>query len=283
MLALEGSATPQPPAGHIGSYTWTSDDRRFGGFSGIEILADGQSFTALSDHGGWISGRFRRDATGMIVGIDAGPVHRLKSDSEKPLSKGRTDSEGLALAPDGSFYVSLERKVRVLYYVTIGGFAENLPVHPDFARMKRNAALEALAVDANGWLYTLPEESSGAKKPFKIYRFRNGVWDQPFELPRTDRYLPVGMDFGPDGHLYLLERQFHGVGGFASRVRRFTVNSQGLSDAEVLLETPPGLHDNLEGLSVWRDAGGVLRLTMVSDDNFSFFQRTEIVEYRVPG
>lgn len=46
------------------------------------------------------------------------------------------------------------------------------------------------------------------------------------------------------------------------------------------MQSELGRHDNLEGLSVWRDAQG-LRLTMVSDDNFMFFQRTEFVEYRV--
>lgn len=45
------------------------------------------------------------------------------------------------------------------------------------------------------------------------------------------------------------------------------------------MQSEVGRHDNLEGLSVWQDAQGV-RLTMVSDDNFMFFQRTEFVEYR---
>jgi len=91
----------------------------------------------------------------------------------------------------------------------------------------------------------------------------------------------VAADFGPDGRLYVLERQFRGLMGFASRVRRFRLGMDRLLAEETLLETAVGLHDNLEGLSVWRDAGGALRLTMIADDNFSFFQRTEIVEYRV--
>jgi len=41
-------------------------------------------------------------------------------------------------------------------------------------------------------------------------------------------------------------------------------------------------HDNLEGVSVWRDADGALRATLVSDDNFRFLQQTEIVEYLLP-
>jgi hypothetical protein len=50
----------------------------------------------------------------------------------------------------------------------------------------------------------------------------------------------------------------------------------------VLLETAPGAFGNLEGLSVWQDAAGALRLTLVADDNFLFFLGTEVVEFTVP-
>jgi hypothetical protein len=65
-------------------------------------------------------------------------------------------------------------------------------------------------------------------------------------------------------------------------VRRFTIGPQALTNEETLLQSAPGQHDNLEGISVWRDKAGSLRLTMISDDNLLFLQRTEIVEYRVP-
>ncbi|MDP4034488.1 MAG: esterase-like activity of phytase family protein [Pseudorhodobacter sp.] len=281
VLTLQGSASPPQPSGYIASFTWTSDAARFGGFSAIELTADGLHFTALSDHGGWTRGTLRRNASGRIIGVEAGPVRLLKGQGEAPLAPGRTDSEGLAIAPDGTVFISFEGPARVLRYARLGGSAENLPVHPDFRKMQSNSALEALAIDANGWLYTLPERSGRLTRPFPVYRFRDGAWDQPFSLPRSGSFLPVGADFGPDGRFYLLERQFRGLMGFASRVRRFEIGAGGLRNEELLMETRAGLHDNLEGLSVWRDAGGDIRLTMISDDNFNFFQRSEIVEYRV--
>ncbi len=60
------------------------------------------------------------------------------------------------------------------------------------------------------------------------------------------------------------------------------IGSGAPGDETLLLETASGTYDNLEGVSVWRDAGGRLRATMISDDNFKFFQRTEIVEYALP-
>jgi hypothetical protein len=92
--------------------------------------------------------------------------------------------------------------------------------------------------------------------------------------------MPTGADFGPDGRLYLLERGFAGF-GFSSRVRAFTLNATGtrILSEQTLFTSPVGKHDNLEGLSVWTDSQERIRLTMVSDDNFRFFQRTELVEY----
>ena len=62
-------------------------------------------------------------------------------------------------------------------------------------------------------------------------------------------------------------------------MRVFDIAGKTVTGGEVLIQTNAGVHDNLEGLSVWRDRTGAIRLTMVSDDNFNLFQRTEIVEY----
>jgi hypothetical protein len=137
-------------------------------------------------------------------------------------------------------------------------------------------------VDAAGTLYGVPERSGGLTEPFPVYRYRDGVWDVPFSVARRGEFLPVGADVGPDGLLYLLERRFLGVFGLQSRVRRFAVDGDGIGQEQTLFETLPRTHDNLEGIAVWRDAQGFIRLTMISDDNGRApLQRTEFVEYRV--
>ena len=281
-LALEGSATPQQAgSGYVGSYIWRSDDPRMGGMSAIEVDENGRDFVALSDRGGWTRGKFKRDAQGRIIGLTAEKVRRLKGLENAPLKPARADSEGLAIAADGTAYVSFEGAARVLRYDDLGGSATNLPTPEAFRALPRNSALEALAIARDGALYTLPEDPSGTPRAIPVYRFKNGRWTQPFAIPREGTFLPVAADFGPDGKLYLLERQFRGVLGFASRVRRFALQGEGIGPAETLLQTRPGEHDNLEGLAVWRDRTGI-RLTMIADDNFNFFQTTEIVEFRIP-
>ncbi|MEY4982984.1 MAG: hypothetical protein RIR62_1250 [Pseudomonadota bacterium] len=281
LAGLQGSATGAAGAGFLASLPWEMRDADFGGISAIELAADGQAFVAITDKGGWISGRLLRDATGLLTAIEAGPVRRLMGQEDDPLRAGRRDSEGLAIAPDGTAHISFEQVPRVLRYADLGGSAENLPTPDAFAAFDRNSALEALAIAPDGTLYTLPELSPAADLPFPVWRFRDGAWSQPFAIPRRDAFLPVGADFGPDGRLYLLERELRGLTGFASRVRSFAVAEGGVADERVEMESPAGLHDNLEGIAVWRDGAGDIRLTMVSDDNFLFVQRTEIVEYRV--
>ncbi|MGA0541032.1 esterase-like activity of phytase family protein [Neotabrizicola sp. VNH66] len=281
-VGLQGGASPFVPAGFVSSYAWKSDDPRFGGFSGVELSEDGRQIVVLSDRGTWTRGTVSRDGLGRITGVELEPMQELRATGDAPLKKSRSDSEGIAMAPDGTLYVSFEGVARVLRYDRFGGPAVNLPDAKAFALMPKNASLEALAVDASGALWTLPEDTRDKTQDFPFYRFDGERWTQPFSLPRRGPYLPVGADFGPDGRLYILERAFYGLGGFASRVRALRLTTDGIAAEEVVVETPAGAHDNLEGLSVWQDETGAIRLTMVSDDNHQFFLRNEIVEYRLP-
>ena len=64
-------------------------------------------------------------------------------------------------------------------------------------------------------------------------------------------------------------------------MRALTLGPRRALTSETLLTTQSWRHDNLEGLSVWRDAQNRIRLTMISDDNFRMIQRTQFVEYVV--
>lgn len=283
VLGLQGSASQPYPAGFLSAFEWRMEDENFGGLSGIELSDDGMSFLAITDRGAWTRGTVTRDTEGRITSMQATPLRFLRGRFEAPLEKGRNDAEGLAISPDGTVYISFENVARVLRYDRIDGPAANLYTPRQFSSLQRNSALEALAIAPDGTLYTLPERSGAMERPFPIWRYRDGKWDQPFGLRRDGGFLAVGADIGPDGRFYLLEREFHGVTGFASRVRSFALSETGLSDERTEFISAVGQHDNLEGLSVWRDAGGAIRLTMISDDNFYFFQTTEIVEYRIPA
>lgn len=267
-------------AQEVTTLRWSLVMDGFGGFSAIEVAPDGRDFIALSDRGRVITGVLQRQ-DGVLTGLRVTGTDWLRDTKGQRVTGINADSEGLARRADGRLYVSFEGHHRVWTYRDPRSEAAWLPRHPDFKGLQNNVSLEALAIDARGHLYTLPERSGGAQTPFPVYRYAGGRWSIPFHIPRRDKFLPVGMDFGPDGRLYLLERDLRGI-FFATRVRRFTLTGNAITGEEILIDTFSGMHDNLEGIAVWEDDTGATRITMISDDNFMDFLRTEIVEYRLP-
>jgi hypothetical protein len=268
-------------AEYLGSYTWTSDARGFGSFSGLELNDAGTGFVTVSDKGWIAEGSLDRADGGAVTGVRLGRLEPLRNTEGGPLGRFEIDAEGLAMDGDGRLFVSFEAIHRVWTYRDTRSEAAWLPRHPDFKDLQNNSSLEALAIGPDGTLYTLPERSGELDRPFPVYRYRNGAWDIPFGIPRQGPFLMVGADFGPDGRLYLLERHLTGIFGFQTRIRSFAVTGDSAGDERLLLETAPGAHDNLEGIAVWADGQGAIRLTLISDDNYRSFQRTEFVDYRL--
>ncbi len=284
-LAAAAYAANRPPeaagkAQYLGSYTWKLNQPWFGGFSALDLSDGGRSMTVLSDRATLVAAQIQR-SRGAITGVTAQSAHGLRASTGKPL-KGRSgDSEGLAVAADGSRYISFEGAARVARYRTAQGRAKVLPRPKAFRRLPPNKSLETLAIDSRGHLYTLPERALDTHGQIPVWRWNGRRWSRPFSLPPEGNFLPVDADFGPDGRFYLLERDFTLL-GFRSRLRRWDITAAGPVKEAILLQTGPGTHDNLEGLSVWADDTGRLRATMVSDDNFLPLQRTELVEYALP-
>lgn len=264
----------------VGVFEWEAPQGWFGGLSGLELSEDGTALTAITDRGRILFARISRDEE-RISGVEILRSNHLRLQNGRSLIGLTADSEGLAIAPDGTIFVSFEHVHRVARYPEATATAEGLPRPPALRALRGNAGLEALAMDAMGRLYTLPEKAFDDQGRIPVYRWDGAAWSMPFALPGMGGFLPVGADFGPDGRLYLLERDFN-LFGFRSRVRSWQIIEDGAGDEKLHLETERRTHDNLEGISVWRDAIGRIRLTMVSDDNFMVFQRSELVEYALP-
>lgn len=277
LLALMPNSLIAQTLNHVGSYTWPTTGTEYGGFSGIEVSDDGSRFTVIGDRGVVVTGVFQRNKQ-AITGVNASLQH-IKNKHGTPLAKPQSDAEGLAIRMDGKAFISFEHRHRVWAYQRINSTAEKTAKHPDFKHLKRNDGLEALAVSVDGTLYALPEKPVDSNIP--IYRYQDGRWDTPFGIPANSGFKPVGADFGPDGYFYLLERNLKSVFGFNSQIRRFKISGNRISQGELLLETAAGVHGNLEGLALWRDAIGDIRMTMIADNNFNLFQNTEFVEYRL--
>lgn len=280
LILVSVPARAEPPRAELlGRYEWDLPQRWFGGISGIEMSRDGRQMTAITDRGRLFYCEVLR-TDGVIEDIRLIRSVRLRGHDGAFLIGGTVDSEGLVVAPDGSVYISFEHVHRVSHYPDATGASKSLNRPQAFRRFSGNGGLEALAIDASDRLIGIPEDAFDADGNIPVYRWEDGTWSQPMTLASDGAFLPVGADFGPDGRLYLLERTYN-IFGFRSRVRSWMITEDEALDERLVLQTTTGTHDNLEGLSVWTDADGRVRLTMVSDDNFFFLQDTELVEYAV--
>jgi len=90
----------------------------------------------------------------------------------------------------------------------------------------------------------------------------------------------VGADIGPDGRLYVLERE-HGAQGYRAQVRRFVLEGSRIDAGTVVMRSAFGQFGDLAGVSVWRARGGDLRLLMVGHANGSE-AGGEIIEIALP-
>ena len=268
--------TPGPAKAHLlNRYIWALPDPWFGGFSGFELSHDGKSFHAVTDRGRIVTGQITR-SDGRIRDISVTSTNPLKNDAGGDVTGNLNDSEGLALLPNGRIVVSFEFVQRIWLYDSPLDKAHWASYSKAWRAFATNIGFEALAVDDTGTVFAIPE---GGRKTAPVFRWRHGEkWQQPFLYTLRGSFRPVGADFGPDGKLYVLERAVSPF-GFRSRIRQFDVTRTGFENDVVVFTSLPGKHDNLEGIALWQDDQNRIRITMISDDNFRVFQRTEVVDY----
>lgn len=250
-------------------------DDNFGGFSSLEVSADGMSFVATSDRGHLLRGDILREG-GRMTGVENLNLTPILDTKGAPLAGLNADAEGLAISASGEVFMTFEGNHRVMVQAGANALPAFVPKHPDFRTLINNSGLEALAIDSAGVVYAIPERSGEYGRPFPVYRFINGDWNTDWEISRSGAYLVTGADIF-EGDLYVLERDLAGLFGFSSRIRRFSIES-GLAFEETLHRSAPGVFDNLEGISLWKTPEGQRRVLMISDDNFRFFQKNQLVE-----
>ncbi|MEH2505426.1 hypothetical protein V1290_004237 [Bradyrhizobium sp. AZCC 1578] len=267
----------------------TSRFRGFGGLSGLRLDPKGERFIAISDKGGWFTGRIvykGREMTGLDD-VEASPV--LGHDGKPITSRGWYDTEALAL--DGSLvYVGLERVNQILRFDFAKGFTraqgELIQLPLGVRKLPYNKGIEALVVVPKGLplagtLIAISERGLDAQG--NITAFLIGRTLGLFSIRRSDNFDVSDAVLLPSGGLLLLERKFSWLGGVGIRIRRIALASiapGAVIDGPVIFEADLGSEiDNLEGIDAHVTPEGETVLTLVSDDNFSMIQRNLLLQF----
>ncbi|MEQ1610163.1 MAG: esterase-like activity of phytase family protein [Hyphomonadaceae bacterium] len=294
----------------VAGFHLTSDDKRFGGLSGLDFRDHG-NLLAVSDTGFFVWLDLAEDGVTPV----SARIAAMRDGAGKVFpTKGEGDAEGLALQ-DGLALVSFEGVHRVLAYdigecgtrargASVGWNMENAIVASKISA-EGNEGAEALAITHDWRLFSgletrVGKESILSARPLEVRaKFDLKIGKNAPEL--------VGLDLvesGDEVHAFSLHRssraltsnaitivetvferdldhtnlQARVVSGIDERARSTfkTKSSRTLAEMNLLLTI-----DNYEGIAAKQMPDGHTRLFLVSDDNFSASQRTLLMVFDV--
>ncbi|HTP82476.1 MAG TPA: esterase-like activity of phytase family protein [Alphaproteobacteria bacterium] len=289
-IALDSDHPEHVAVGHLvyrGGLVLQSGDARFGGWSDLHVSADGTSLLALSDHSFWFTAKLGYDH-GELVTAGEAQLGPLIDSAGTRLVGRRSDSEGMAVRPDGAIYISFERIHRIwLYPASNPPFSAPPRPVPTPARLVTapdNGGIEALAWLSGGTLLALVESLyDGAENVGWVGDDVGATWQELHYRTAGRDYAPTALAELPPGasgagDVLVLERKFTIFSGRAARITRLARGTirpgAHLQGEEIAHLQSPLTLDNFEGISAVRAPDGTVRLYIISDDNYTFLQRT---------
>ncbi|MDH3700088.1 MAG: esterase-like activity of phytase family protein [Alphaproteobacteria bacterium] len=269
-----------------------SSDKRFGGLSGLHVSADGKRLIAVSDRGHWITARLRY-RNGVLTDLDHLKIGSLRRPNGKRVRGRRIDAESLAVARDGNLLVAFERRHRIVRYsgsrdTPFSGRPRRAGAPPDARSQTRNKGIEALTTLCDGRLFALSEGLRVRQNSLRGWIGSGTQWRDLEYIYRSGG----SADFRPSGattlancDVLLIEHIFTLPGGVRARLtrlpaRRLKAGSRIRGEIIATLEGSLTV-DNMEGIAARQGPAGQTLVYLISDDNFSVFQRTLLMMFEL--
>jgi hypothetical protein len=265
-----------------GGLQLSSSDTRFGGLSGLLVSADGQRLTAISDRGYWIAAVLRYDENGALAGIGKATITELRDAGGGSLARSPDgDAEGMTSAGESEgVFVSFETRPKLLLYPPRGQPPLPLRTPRELQKAPKNAGIETLTRLADGRLLALTE---GLETEGEVVGWIGGYrkpWSRLTWLT-SGGFQPTGAATLPSGDVLVLERRIVPPGARVRRLEASRIAADAVLDGEEIARFEGTLtFDNMEGIDARDDAAESL-VYLVSDDNYSFLQRTLLLMFRI--
>jgi hypothetical protein len=258
-----------------GGLTLTSDDKNFGGFSGLVLGPDCEDMLAVSDRGNWLQAKLLYEGD-RPAGIDDAVMAPIRDSRGQPQrSKSWGDAEAVTKLRNGRIAVGFESRVRFGAYDIAGrgldARFQPLPHPKDIDRGPENGEIEALGELPDGRLIAISERQEDDQGNIRGWAWKGGKV-RDFTLERYDAYQVTDLAIHGDDVL-TLERRFSAGSLPGMAVRRFSIadiESGKPVSPELLLEATAPFHviDNMEAIALC-ERQGETRITLMSDDNFN--------------
>ncbi len=283
-----------PDRKHFGQLTFlagfelVSENSRFGGLSGLALCSDGSMLYAVSDHGYWLSANISHDGDGRLNELGRWEIAPLLTPEGSPVSGRLRDAESIAQKEDGSLVVSFEGEHRLWQYppppFAFDAKPKTLAVPEDLGEAPFNGGIESMTVLTDGRLLAITERyenSDGSLKGWLI----DQVQFSSISYFASEGFQPTDLATLANGDILVLERRYSMIGGSAIRIQRVSKESlrpgARLKGKEIIRIERPLVVDNFEGIAVREDARQRTLIYIISDDNFSPFQRTLLLQFRL--
>ena len=206
-----------------GGLVVSSDDKRFGGWSGIQVLPGGRDAVIISDLGYLLDVRLDHQGN-RLSGLSV--AHQMPALPGPGKGIKRNDSEDLAIGTDGSIVIALEEdRWQVAVRPVKGGKWDKpqmIAVPGAHRKLGINKGLESIAVIPPG----LPHAGhilAIAERPARRADDEIPCWilnAGTCSIRKRDRFEITSARFLPDGDLLILERRLAPGFDLAMRLRR---------------------------------------------------------------
>ncbi len=300
-IVLNQSSPEQRKFGKLiwrGGVQLRSESPFFGGFSGLVIDSEGEKIISISDSGVWLTGNISY-ASGHPAGLENVRIGPLSNRKSEPFSKNRDrDAEAITLyrgnMEKGSALIAFERNTRIAQFPIrnqqIGAQTKLLRLNKSMRRLTTNKGIEALAYYGHGInrgkLIVFPERMLEPKE-FLNGWIIDGKKHRRLRVRRLRGFDITDVAALPGGGALLLERRFRYTEGIKMRIRHLSaseINRDKRLDGQVLFEADDRFNiDNMEGIAVHKSPDNETIVTLISDDNFYFIQRTLLMQFKLPG
>jgi hypothetical protein len=263
----------------VGFLNIDRNEKDYGGFSGLVISNEGTEALVVTDKSFFFVLELRRNENDVLTGYSVIRKGRILSSKGEHLNGRNTDSESIVIDKNNNYYISFESNHRIMMHAKVEGKGVFVPKHPMFRKLSVNKGIEALAIDADNRLIAIPEKPPSGISDIPIFRLQNDEWEIVKYVKINDNFLVTDAEILPEGLLLILERKFSWTQGFKTRFRLISLDKFDNKEPVTVFTSTANQFDNLEGVTLWRDKNGEMRILTVSDDNFHPLQQSEIREF----
>lgn len=241
---------------------------------------------AVSDRGQLWQAKLEHDDQGRLSSIDQWGLFDITRQSDDVERRRGFDAEALAGDEDQGLVIAYEghHRLRRLPLDDLLAVPDRRPL-PNGLGGPSNSGIESLASLGDGRQLAIAERvGAWGGVGLSAWLIDGDRIDDLVYVP-TPGFAPTGAD-RLDDLLFIIERRFSLLGGFQSRIIELPTSDlhpgNHLQGRELAAFRWGDLGENFEGITAKRAPDGRTLIYLLADDNFSFLQRTVLLQLSLP-